>query len=69
MRVAEIACCDTWRNVRDELERLCLVTLATTEGTAAQRSELTPRQRQILSALKIPEPPRFFDFTPAPDPA
>ncbi len=68
MRVAEIACGDTWRNIRDELERLHLVTLATKEGTVAQRSELTPRQRQILVALKIPEPPRFFDFTPVLDP-
>ena len=68
MRVAEISCGDTWRNIRDELERLCLVTLATKEGTVAQRSELTPRQRQIFSALQIPEPPRLFDFTPAADP-
>ncbi|MGH9072210.1 MAG: IS1634 family transposase, partial [Acidimicrobiales bacterium] len=68
MRVAEISCGDTWRNIRDELERLCLVTLATKEGTVAQRTELTSRQRQIFSALQIPEPPRFFDFTPVVDP-
>ena len=42
-----------------------LVTLATSEDTVAQRSELTPRQRSILRALGIPEPHRFFDFTPA----
>ena len=34
-----------------------LVTLATTEGTVAQRTELTPGQRHILSALDLPEPP------------
>ncbi|MGH8241212.1 MAG: IS1634 family transposase, partial [Steroidobacteraceae bacterium] len=65
MRVAETAVGDTWRNIRDELERLHLVTLATTEGQAAQRSELTPSQRSILRALDLAEPPRFFDFTPA----
>ncbi len=55
---------DTWRNIRDELERLHLVTLATTQGQVAQRSELTPGHRRILGALDLPEPPRYFDFTP-----
>ena len=64
-RVAETTVGDTWRNIRDELERMHLVTLATTEGQVAQRSELTPGQRAILTALELPEPPRFFDFTPA----
>ena len=65
LRVAETAAGDTWRNIRDELERLHLVTLATSEGQVAQRSELTAGQRSILRALDLPEPPRFFDFTPA----
>ena len=34
---------DTWRNIRNELERMHLVTLATAEGRVAQRSELTTR--------------------------
>lgn len=67
LRVAENSTGDTWRNIRDELERLHLVTLATTEGQVAQRSELTARHRAILHALDLPEPPRFFDFTPAVD--
>ncbi len=65
LRVAETAAGDTWRNIRDELERMHLVTLATSEGQVAQRSELTAGQRSILRALDLPEPPRFFDFTPA----
>jgi Transposase DDE domain len=65
LRVAERAAGDTWRNIRDELDRLHLVTLATSQGRIAQRSELTPRQREILRALELPEPARFFDFTPA----
>jgi hypothetical protein len=40
-----------------------LVTLATPQGTVAQRSALTPAQKTILDALSLPEPPRFFDFT------
>ena len=67
MRVAELACGDTWRNLRDELDRMHLVTFATNEGTVSQRTELTAGQRSILRALELPEPPRFYDFSPAPD--
>jgi len=65
LRVAETEAGDTWRNLRNELDRMHLVTLATNEGTVAQRTELTPGHRHILSALQLPEPPRFYDFTPA----
>ncbi len=65
LRVAETETGDTWRNLRNELDRMHLVTLATSEGEVAQRTELTRRQRQILTALKLPEPPLFYDFTPA----
>ena len=67
LRVAEIEVGDTWRNIRNELDRMHLVTMATSQGTVSQRSELTPGQRHILSTLKLAEPPHFFDFTPAPD--
>jgi hypothetical protein len=65
MRVAEIETSETWRNLRNELDRMHLVTLATSEGTVAQRTELTAGHRRILGALELPEPPRFYDFTPA----
>jgi len=65
LRVAETEAADTWRNLRNELDRMHLVTLATNEGTVSQRTELTPGQRRILGALSLPEPPRFYDFTPA----
>ncbi|MCA1701325.1 MAG: IS1634 family transposase, partial [Actinobacteria bacterium] len=65
LRVAETEAGDTWRNLRNELDRMHLVTLATNEGTVSQRTELTPGQRRILAALKLPEPPRFYDLTPA----
>ncbi len=63
IRVIENATADTWRNTRHELDRLHLVTLATADGHAAQRSALTTEQQAILAALDLPEPPRFFDFT------
>jgi hypothetical protein len=69
LRVAETDTSDTWRNLRNELDRMHLVTLATNEGTVAQRTELTHHQRQILKALELSEPPRFYDFTPAANPA
>ena len=55
---------DTWRNIRHELDRMHLVTLATPDGQVAQRSATTPGQKTILSALALPEPPKFFDFEP-----
>ena len=67
LRVAETETKDTWRNLRNQLDRMHLVTLATNEGTVAQRTELTHGQRRILKALELPEPPRFYDFTPVTD--
>jgi len=67
LRVVENATDDTWRNVRHELDRMHLVTLATADGQVAQRSALTAGQKAILAGLKLPEPPRFFDFTAASD--
>jgi Transposase DDE domain len=63
IRVIETAACDTWRNIRCELDRMHLVTLATAGGRVAQRSAATPAQQAILQALDLPEPPKFLDFT------
>jgi hypothetical protein len=62
LRVVENAADDTWRNTRNELDRMHLVTLATADGQVAQRSALTAGHKAILAALELPEPPRFFDF-------
>ena len=64
IRVAETRTGDTWRNLRHELDRLHLVTLATAEGRVTQRSATTSDQKTILAALGLPEPPKYFDFTP-----
>jgi hypothetical protein len=63
LRVVENATGDTWRNVRHELDRMHLVTLAGTDGQVAQRSATTAGHKTILTALNLPEPPRFYDFT------
>ncbi len=63
LRIVENATNDTWRNVRHELDQMHLVTLATADGHVAQRSATTAGQKTILGALKLPEPPRFLDFT------
>jgi len=63
IRVAENAASDTWRNLRHELDRMHLVTLAAADGQVARRSATTPGQQAILHALGLQEPPKFFDFT------
>ncbi|MGH7665820.1 MAG: IS1634 family transposase [Candidatus Dormibacteria bacterium] len=65
IRVAENRTQDSWRNLRHELQRLHLVTLATDHGTVAQRSLLTSGHQAILERLDLPDPPRFYDFKPA----
>jgi hypothetical protein len=63
IRVVENTTAETWRNIRHQLDRIHLVTLATSDGHVAQRSVLTAAQKQILDTLDVPEPPRFLDFT------
>ncbi len=67
IRVTENATGQSWQAIRQELDRMHLVTLTTAEGQVAQRTTLTDGQRQILAQLELPEPPRFFDFTPTSD--
>ncbi len=63
LRVIENATGDTWRNLRRELDRMHLVTLATNASQFAQRTATTPGEQTVLQALDLQEPPRFFDFT------
>jgi hypothetical protein len=62
IRVAENATGDTWRNLRNELDRMHLVTLETREGRIAKRSATTKRQREILAALEVREPAQILDY-------
>jgi transposase len=65
IRLIERQAGDTWRNLRRELERLHLVTLAGTAGEVQQTTRLTPEQRDILARLAIEPPPRLTSLTPA----
>ncbi|MGH2779862.1 MAG: IS1634 family transposase [Thermoleophilaceae bacterium] len=69
VRIAENATGETWRNLRNELERMHLGTFTGPAGTSHQRTELTPGQKEILRALELPEPPRFLHLQPAARPA
>ena len=59
-RVAETRAHDTWRNLRYELERIQLGYFKGSAGHIHQRTELTHRQREILAAVQVPEPPVFL---------
>jgi transposase len=65
VRLCERQIGDTWRNLRRELERLHLVTLAGAAGQVQQTTRLTPEQRDILAQLQIEPPPRLTSLTPA----
>jgi transposase len=67
IRTAEIACRDTWRNLSHELDRIQLHTYNTGAGTVSQRTRLTGKQRSILEALGLAEPPRYYQFEPLDD--
>jgi transposase len=68
IRIIEHETQDTWRNVRNELQRLHLGTFTGPAGTCQQRTELTSRQRDLLRTLKLAEPGRFTRLDPAPAP-
>jgi hypothetical protein len=70
LRVAELGAGDTWRNIRDELDRLHLVTLATRDGQVAQRGELTPVNAPSWARSTCPSRPGSSTSPPpATDPA
>jgi transposase len=63
-RVAETRANHTWPNLRRELERIHLGHFHGSAGSVHQRTEITARQREILTALDVPEPPRFQTIEP-----
>jgi hypothetical protein len=68
IRIAENQANDTWRNLRDELQRMHLGIFTGPAGTNQQRTELTQGQRDILRALGVAQPPLFLHLD-APEPA
>ncbi len=65
IRVAENATQDTWRNLRNELQRMHVGTFRGPAGTVWQRTETTPHQHAICQALGVAEPDRFLHLQPA----
>jgi hypothetical protein len=56
-RLAEQACVDTWRNIRDDLKQIKLAQLSSPNGTVWQVTEPSPQALKRLKSLKIPKPP------------
>jgi len=55
-RVAEQACGDTWRNIKDDLRRIKLAQLLSPNGTVWQITEPAPGALKRLKSLKIQKP-------------
>ncbi len=64
IRIAETETGKTWRLIRGEMERIHLGTFIGKAGRIQQRTEITPAQRSIFTALKLKEPPLIFDLKP-----
>ena len=56
-RVAERACGDTWRNIRDDLRQVKLAQLSTPDGAVWQITEPRPEAAKRLKSLGIDNPP------------
>ncbi|HJL15889.1 MAG TPA: transposase [Sandaracinaceae bacterium LLY-WYZ-13_1] len=60
-RVAEQACGDTWRNIRDDLKQIKLAQLSGPHGTVWQVTEARDGARNRLRSLGIHNLPTFID--------
>lgn len=65
IRIVETSTDRTWPAVREELQRQHIGTFSGPAGTFRQRTEISPEQHKIFTALGLPEPPRVFTATPA----
>ena len=59
-RAAEIACGDTWRNIRDDLKQIKLAQLSGPYGTVHQVTEAPPNAAKRLKKLGIEKPPEIL---------
>lgn len=60
-RIAEQACGDTWRNIRDDLKQIKLAQLTGPDGTVWQVTDPRPEARNRLKSLGIASPPTIVD--------
>lgn len=56
-RTAEHACADTWRNIRDRLQRIQLAQLSSPNGAVWQVTDPTDDAAKCLKSLQIKPPP------------
>jgi hypothetical protein len=61
-RVAEIACKDSWRNIRDNLRQVKLAQLSSPNGDVWQVTEPADGARNRLKSLDIKNPPTILDL-------
>jgi len=59
-RIAEHACQDTWRNIRDDLKQIKLAQLFSPHGTVWQVTDARQEARNRLKSLKIKNPPEIL---------
>jgi len=65
-RLAETACGDTWRNIRDDLRQIKLAQLLTPQGELWQVTDTLPAAANRLKQLKLPPPPPLLKVAPPP---
>jgi transposase len=65
VRLAETRTGETWRTIRAELDQIRQGHFRSQDGDFTKTSEPTTRQRDLHTALGVPEPPRFGRITPA----
>jgi len=61
-RMAEQACDDTWRNIRNDLKQIKLAQLSSPNGTVWQVTEPGPDAANRLKRLTIKNPPALLDL-------
>jgi hypothetical protein len=65
IRVAETTTGHTWGKIRADVERLHIGMFTGPAGTFCQRTELSQPQKALFAKLKVAEPPRVIEATPA----
>ena len=61
-RLAEHACADTWRNIRDDLRQIKLAQLSGPNGDLWQVTEPCQNASKRLKSLQIKPPPPILDL-------
>jgi hypothetical protein len=67
-RAAEIACDDTWRNIRTALEEIQVVPCETPSGTFLKTTRPGADALAFLERLGLPPPPKLLAVEPKPAP-